>query len=418
MLLPFWVVLCFLFLPTRTLAATESLDSLRIQASSHPNDTLGWEAMLTIAQSYFGTNLDSSLAIAEKVRNRSSQANHQDFMARSENIMGIAHLYQDDNQAALNHFQAVLEIRKQQNVPELIAGASNNVALAYQNLGQTGLALDYHIRSLKIKEELGDSTRIRVSLNNIGLIYENLNDYPKAREYYRQALAIFPLERDSVAYLTNLYNIGITHFKEEANDSARSYFHQGMPIALAKGDQRMIGLHHMHFGVLDQRNGNRDLAREQIQLALDLFTSLGKKDQMAASLTYLGLIALESGQASSAVRQCKNALQLARETSNLEKEIRCLDCLEQAYRKTGNTAMAYSSLRELRLLEKNIDSENAHKEIVRKDLEYGFRKQQLADSMETARKQALVNLKYENSIKQRDADLDRQRTMTFFFIVI
>lgn len=373
-----------------------STDSLRAVVAEHPNDTSGANALIQLSRSFFRTDLDSSIMIGNRAKALSLELDNDELLAQSENALGIARLFQGDHDGSLIHFEEVLRIRERQEIPDLIAKANNNVALSHQGMGNYSLALDYHFRSLKIKEDLGDSVSIRVSYVNIGLIYHQLKDYLSARRYYRQTLNMMPLEEDSVGYATNVFNIGSTYFNEKQNDSARYWFSQSFPVVRALGDQRMIGLHYLNLGQIDQREGRYGKAEEGISRSLEIFHSLGKPDQIVVAWTALGSNYLQKGFPKEAKDYCSKGLSLARELGDLSKEAACLECLHEASAKLGRSEEAYQHLVLYSALRDSLNSEDIHKQIVRKDLANAFKKEQLADSLEAARTNELLTLQYEN----------------------
>gem|GEM_PF-4623023 len=382
-----------------------------MEAAAHPNDTIGIQSLTQLARSYFGTHLDSALQIGDIALEKAEDLRNDESMAQCHNTLGIARLYEGNNRQAKYHFKAVFEIRQRQGDKTLIARAANNLALSCSELGEYGPALEYHLTSLSIKEELGDSAGILVSNNNIGLIYESLKDYPVARSYYLEALAIFPLERDTNSYATNLYNIGISYFKEEKNDSAQIWLNRSYPLVQALGDQRMVGLHLLQFGAIQQREGNFTRAKRQIETSISILEELGKKDQLASAWAYLGLNALAQNQSSTALSHCKKGLAFAIETGNVDKRVKCLNCMHKSYGALGQSDQAYSTAMEYFRLRDSLNSDEVHKQIVRRDLANTYQKAQLADSLESARTTALLELDYKN-------DLGKQETLTFFMIVI
>lgn len=378
---------------------------------THPTDSFGVDACVELASSYFGENLDSSLAIGERGLATAKILQNDELIAACHNTMGIARLYQGNNRAAIPHFEQVVTIRERSGDAALVAGATNNLAIAHQGSGNYALALDFHIRSLELKEELGDTARLRVSYNNIGLIYENLEDYPTARRYYTRALALRPLSLDSVSYLTNLFNIGGTYFEEFKDDSARIYFNRGMPIAEVLGDRRMLGLHYLNFGAMEQRAGHYSAAEKQVSMALALFEELGKQDQIAAAKARLGVNYLKTGDPEKARTYCDAAYIIAKETESLDKQADCLACLHESNAALGNSRAAYEYLLKAQELQDSLSLNVIHKQIVRRDLDHDYRKKILADSLEAARTNSLVKLSYENKIKG-------QRTAAIFLIVV
>jgi tetratricopeptide (TPR) repeat protein len=405
------IAMSFWLLSSTAKAESPRQDSLRTAAQGYNTDTTALRSLLKLAQSYFGSNLDSALVIGERAGSAAKAGGWDEFVAQSENTMGIARLFQGKNRESLVHFEAVLKIREAQGNPRLIAKALNNVALSHQELGNPMLALDCHIRSLKLKEELGDSASIRITYNNIGLIYEQLTDFDMARSYYRKALGFFPIQQDSMAHATNCFNIGVTYFSEMKNDSAADWFSQSLPLVQKMGDLRMIGLHQLHFGVIAQRKGDYEGARTRIEEALKIFRGIGKLDQVAASLAYLGMNYLDTGDPKRAFSLCEEGLQFAREAENPSREVDCLDCLHRSSAALSRPADAYRYSIAYHHLQDSMSRFDIHQQIVRKDLEYSFKKEQLADSMETARTNEFVRMTYENKIK-------RQGILTISLVVV
>ncbi|MEM0999407.1 MAG: tetratricopeptide repeat protein [Bacteroidota bacterium] len=406
-----WLLLGLLLLPIVLFAETPRQDSLRAAIAAPRADTLELDALVQLARSYFATNLDSAFCIGQRARVAAARQENPEYFAEGENAMGIARLFQGRNREALGHFEKVLQIREGLREKKMIAAAANNIALAHQELGNSSEAIDYHLRSLRIKEELGDTARIRISYNNIGLIYEQLKDYATARFYYGSALKMIPRESDTIGYLTCIYNLGVTHLEEGNNDSALFFLRQSLPLAEKVGDKRMLGLHYMLYGVVDQRNGQYRSAGKRIQRGLDLFREIGKEDQMAAALAHLGDNCLALQRPGRARELCQEGLVYARRSESLEKEANCLECLHRSYAGLGQSGKAYAAAREFMQLRDSIGSENTLKQIMRKDLEYSFQKQALADSMQSARSSTLLRMKYEN-------ELQRQEAVTLYLIVI
>lgn len=391
--------------------AAKDLDSLRAVISAHPQDTSGAGALLSLAGSYLRTDLDSAVVLAEQARAIALRLDDQEFEARSENTLGIARLFQGDNQASLAHFLELLRIREKQGDKSLIAKANNNVALSYQGSGQYALALDHHFSSLQAKEELGDSSSIRISYNNIGLIYEKIQDYPMARKYYLLAQAMIPMEDDSNAYATFLYNIGITYVAQNKYDSARYWLDQSYPLVKALGDLRMTGVHQLNYGRMALFEENYELADSLVQVSLETLKQVGKKDLIAGAYSALGTNRLRQGAPREAIGYCEDGLKLARELTDLSQESRCVECLHEAYATIGQYQQAYHYLEEYQMLEDSLGSEEVKLQIARQDLENNFKKRQLADSLETARQNALITVEHEN-------EQDRLFSLTIFVTII
>lgn len=379
------------------------VDSLREVIDNHPQDSLGLDAYQLLAMKYWGTDLDSAYQIGKRGLRAAQAANDSGFIAGSENILGVTHLYKGNNRDALDHFYKVLGLRERLGQKEFIAAASNNVAIAHQELGNYSLALEFHQRSLAMKEELRDSARIQVSLNNIGLIYENLKDFDLAREYYNRSLNFPEKFKDDLSYATNHSNIGFTYFKQGQNSEALAAYTQSLEYSRKIGDQRMIGVELLHFGAVYEQLEEFELANQYGEKALVIFEELGKQDKIVESWILLGNTSLARNRSAKALEYCSNALELAHEIGNSRKKIECQQCMAMAYKSMGRVGKALEMTEQFVALKDSMHLEEMHKEILRKDMESAFARQHLADSMETTRANELVRLGFEKELKRQQS---------------
>lgn len=386
---------------TKVLAADDYQDSLRSAMEVHKGDSLGMDAMMLLSRSYWSENLDSALAISQRARRKVASMDSDFFLYEAESNLGVAFLFRGAYRDALEHFYASQEAAERLGIMKKRAAANNNIAVTHQELGNYSLALDFHLRALELKSEMGDSASMQISLSNIGLLYEKLEDYGQSRHYYRRSLAM--PGADSLRYATIFSNIGITYFEESQNDSALYFFNKSFSYSEPMGNMRLIGVHYQHIGAIHEREGNFDLAEREYLRALAVFEDLGKQDLVAEAYKSLGLNSLNRGQSARAVQQCSQGLDLARKTANLDKEVDCLNCLANAYKAQDNIRLAYATSEQYHALRDSLDKDAQHKEILRKDVEYAFRKRQLSDSLETARQNELVRLNYESELNRQES---------------
>lgn len=382
-------------------AADSYQDSLRQSTLAHGNDSLGLDALMLLSRSYWGENLDSALAISQRALKQVESIENLHLAYEGQSNVGVAHLFRGEYKDALDHFYASKEAAEKMGNLKKMAASNNNVAITLQELGNYSMALDFHLRALELKGELGDSSSMQISMSNIGLLYEKLEDYEESRHYYRRSLDM--PGADSLRYATIFSNIGITYFEQKQNDSAKYFFNRSFSYAEPMGNLRLIGVHYQHLGAIYEMEGQNEAAEREYQRARAVFQDLGKQDLVAEAMKSLGLLYLNNGQSGKAVEHCKKGLALAKETGNLDKETDCLDCLRKAYKSNGNSQLALAATENYYALKDSLGKNAQYNVILRKDIEFGARQKQLADSLETARENELVRLEYEAELSRRES---------------
>ncbi len=232
----------------------------------------------------------------------------------------------------------------------------------YVAMPQLDKALDNYSTTLKIAESQHLLEHQIWALNNIGKVYRIKKDYAKAIQYYEKSLEA-----------SNSLN-GNDYKPTILNEISKLYIETGdLTSALKYAEQALV--------ITKKRNDKQALAR---------------------SYTTIGIIKTKTKDYNKAVNYLLNALTACKNTGLVNEEKDAWEALSNAYKYMGQTGKAFDAYREFISLRDSIYSVDKAKEMVRIDLQSGFNKIQLADS-----------LKQDETKKVFGLQLQRQRAYTY-----
>lgn len=172
----------------------------------------------------------------------------------------------------------------------LMARAIRNVGKVHYSLGDMSVSLNYLNEALSIAEEIDDTKKITRYLNDIGIVFVDQGKWEEAQRVFRRSLNVAKKLRGNERTLANRYhNIGATCLKTNKTDSAQIYFDQALSL-------------------------NGDLIRNT-----DFATDVAE-------------LYFEKGRFLESVSRASDALKLAEENEDLNKQIWNLQLLKKCYR--------------------------------------------------------------------------------------
>jgi class 3 adenylate cyclase len=200
---------------------------ISLNALAQKQDTAYVNNLLQQSKSFFGTEPDKAIALAQQAREIAKKIKYPKGEATALKNIGIVYYMQQKHYETLNAWNESLEIFKKEKDDNGIANLLNNIAAIYKDNGEDEKALEFALPSLAIAEKLNDNTRLMSSLVTIASIYHNKKD-PKALDYLKRAEKIATPEGLGVLY----GNIGEVNYDlgEAAKDitTANKYFHEAL----------------------------------------------------------------------------------------------------------------------------------------------------------------------------------------------
>ncbi|MBI1288916.1 MAG: tetratricopeptide repeat protein [Flavobacteriales bacterium] len=387
------------FVALSTSAKTE-LDSLKgvWDDRSFP-DTVRIEAYSNyIRKGFLHANPDSAFKLCLVMEEFARKIDRPDWIAEADYMKGTTFFYKGDFTAALPLFKEALKLWEKDGDIMKVGTANNGLAVIHSQLGNHDQAISYYMKALKIREAEGDSLGVSSILNNIGLLYKEQEQYDRSVELFNRALKLAENLGNDTRLGTTLENLGILYSVKGELDSATSYFKQALIYKYKMNDVRSIASSLLNIGGNYVKLGEIDSAEAYLNKSLQISRERGLKVSELSALGNLGELYKTRGETSKAIDYVEQAHAIATGLGALDKQRSTSKMLSELYKGAGRYEDALKMYELYVTTRDSLLSEQNQREILRQEYKYEYEKEALTDSLEFAKKEAVM---VEHSEKQR-----------------
>ncbi|MFZ1396679.1 MAG: tetratricopeptide repeat protein, partial [Candidatus Promineifilaceae bacterium] len=261
-------------------------------------------------------------------------------------IAGLINIRQGQQDEALAHCRAALEIAEQ-------LGEVTALARAYNLLGITSLgsdsneAIERFQRAFELYQQAGDVQGQATSHNLVANAYFNLGRWRQADFHYRQALRIFEQVGDIYNQAIAYNNLGGIAKNRGQVEEALNYYGEALQLVEKLGSAAwVVGGIHMNLGATFVLQQDATMAYHHLHQSRRYYEELQSKDFLAEVLRYLAEAALLEGDLVRSLAWAQEALVIANEFE-MVVDAACTHCvLGQIAIKKGDLAKAKADLRQ------------------------------------------------------------------------
>ena len=324
------------------------------------------------------------------------------FKGEALNNIGYIYHSKADYDLALEYYFKSIELIDGIDDPEGLAVTMLNIGAIYLKQGNNSKALEYYFKSLKINEEIGSKHGIAESLNNIGYLYSEQDDFTTALEYYKRSLKISKeIDKPSTTAVT-LSNIGDIFLEQNNFSKALEYFNESLRIQEIISDKQSMAATLHSIGKTYKRKDEILLALEFYHRSLKLSQAIGFKIGVVISYNSIGKIYLTQGNTLKAITYANTSMQIAQEIGYARAILGAAEILKEANKKQGNWKKA-SQMQELfHLMRDSLRNVETEKNSIRKNLNYKYEKQILADSLVYVQRQELKQIAHQTELDKEE----------------
>ena len=306
------------------------------QAERENADALFQEGLQQYNTSQFQAAMESWQAVLEIYQRINDHSSAGDTI----NAIGILWRIAGQSQRAIEyHRQALIIARTTENR----AGegrALSNLGLAYASIGKTQQAIEYYNQDLEIALSISDRGGEGRALGNLANAYVNLGQYQEAISLYEQRLEIAHSSEDRTGEGRTLGNLGSTYTILGQYQRAINLYEQQLLITREVGDRSGEGAALGNLGIAYRNLG-------QYQRAIDLFgqqlmiaQEIGERAIESAALGSLGSVYINLGEYQRAIDLFEQQLKLSQEIRDPVGESRALGNLGVTYVSLGQYSKA------------------------------------------------------------------------------
>lgn len=222
-------------------------DSLRQLSRSTKHDTIRIQAMVTLGENNYPTQLDSCLvwwkrAIAacdKSLKNAQGKTKHALLVEKGASLSNIAFVnsYQGNIHSALDYNFKALRVRESINDIHGIAESNNNIAWLYLEQSDTSSAIKCFQKSRKYYQKINDMGGVAYTGINMSRIYLKAKKNSLALESLYEAENILKdLPHLKEAWANSINFIGVIHNLEFKRNAAKKYFNKALAIRKSIND--------------------------------------------------------------------------------------------------------------------------------------------------------------------------------------
>jgi predicted ATPase/DNA-binding CsgD family transcriptional regulator len=221
---------------------------------------------------------------------------------------------QGDYDAAVDSYEAALEIFRALDDRTGIAGTLNNLGVVAQDRGDYARARELLTEAHQHFASIGDQSRSAACLNNLGLVARRQGDLAGAVTLYEQSLAIWEQLGDQLRRALCLNNLGVVAYALNDIQAAETRYRDALAVYRQLEDRSGAGLTLNNLAEVLRDRGDFPQAVISWQESLALRSVQGDRVGIAECLTGLGRVATAAGLYDLATRLFATAIRLQRET--------------------------------------------------------------------------------------------------------
>lgn len=308
--------------------------------------------------------------------------------------------------SAFYFIEKLIEEAKEKDIYFHVVGGMNLMGIGYDFRGNYAKAIDYYTKSLKLSEAQGSKQGIAMTANNIGLIYAEQENYNKAIEYYKKSLKIKIELKDSLGIARSYNNLGLSYLGQGKYDQALTNYLKSLEINELIEDVLGIAMSLNNAGNVYFERKEFALAKEYYEKSLINEKKINNKRGISTSLMSIALVHYEQGSYKQALILAEDAFKIAEEVDGITEKRDAAKALWKIYKKQSRFADALQMHEKFIEIRDTILSEENQREIIQKEFQYNFEKEQ-----------ALKKAEHEAELKRQEvlstAEKEKQKTVIY-----
>jgi len=272
------------------------IDSLKIELSKNPSDSLKINAYSDLCWYYRTVSTDSAFIYGNLALKLSKETKNQLGEAQAHNDIGILYYGLADYSQAMQEYNLALKIRKQLKDTLGIASLYNKMGLCYQNTFQLDSAIVYNTKALEIYEQKNNLKYASALKGNIANIYRGLKQYDRALKTHLE-IAETAIQIEDYPLLTRSYNnIANAYLHMQDTLNSVKYFKQGIDVAKANNLKNELGALYNNYGSYLSSTGQIAEAIDNTLKSLLIRREIKDNQGIASSSLNLGDLYLKIGE--------------------------------------------------------------------------------------------------------------------------
>ena len=376
-------------------------DSVIDLQKSNPNFNRYISKAVNIKAKAFGAlnKYDISERLLDSIIKVTTNNNDQYNLAASYYLLGSIISDKGNYQNAIELFNKSIEIRKKINDEIGLAASFSFLGLSYAHQDNYALGIEFIQKSIEIRERIKDKRGLANSYLSLYKIYIDIGEADKAMDSEFKSLEICKEINDLQCVSGRLTNLGKLYQNKGLFDKALSYHKLALNISKQLNIKNRIAQVHENiaYSLLQKKLYNEALLH--IDSSLVIKQLIGDEEGIVSSNLVLADILCQQKNYVRAISIAKQSLLQSAQLNipSLTKQSHFI--LSNAYQQVNKSNEALFHYQKFIALRDSIYNIDKTKEIVRKELEFNFKRTQELQKLE---QQKLAEKNKEENEKQRN----------------
>jgi len=381
--------------------AQSSIDSIDLSIENEKNDSVKFALMIKAGKANVMGNKEKAEMYANKALAFAKQKGTLLNQSQAHRLLGTINYYRDDYYKGIEEYNKAIELSKLAKDDRTTSSQYRNVALCYTKLGKISKAADYYFKSLKIAERFSDSSVVGNVYNDLGNLFYRQKKTEKAQSYYIQSYNIYKGLKDEAGMAVELNNIGSTYSETKDYTFALIYYTKSFDLRKKVADTIGLITSYTNIAQIYSLRHEHDKALKNNLEALNLALTI--KYDYAISNVYSSLAEAykEKKDYSKASEYANKCLEMQEKMHDLEKRLEVHKQLFEIYDLADKPAQALIHYRKYLIYRDSMINQESGKIALQLQMQYDFDKKQLADSIRTAEKSKIDEVKHQQEISDQ-----------------
>ncbi|HHW58303.1 MAG TPA: helix-turn-helix transcriptional regulator [Clostridia bacterium] len=209
---------------------------------------------------------------------------------KSRILFSIANLYSKMGEfiKARDYYIKCLEYSTQIKAVDFIALSNNGLGLVNHELKQYKDALKYIRRAILISKTLNLKEDIANEYNYLGFVYTDLRKYNIAEKYFLKSYSMYKDLQNKRGMAYNLTEIGKIYYLREDYNKALKYLNESLEIVKEIGEEEEMGRIYTILGNLHLKQEEFELSEKELLKSVEILKKLGLKKDLSEAYKGLG----------------------------------------------------------------------------------------------------------------------------------
>jgi class 3 adenylate cyclase/tetratricopeptide (TPR) repeat protein len=396
-----------------------TIDSLKSILKTTKNDTIKFNTLSAITQTFWSINPSEGLGYGYKALELAERMNWRSKICEAYGILGMNNVIISNNDTAIYFLKKSLAIAKELKDARQQALASGALGNVYYFKSNLPMAIDYYLTALKASEKNNDKAVMAACLSNIGAIFIEMEELEKALENFEKALEINKQIGNKINLAINLTNISKIYFEKKEYQLAKSYEIKSLKINEEINEIRGIAGSYCNLGgsyyelkmldsavyfvnkatAINKQINDRDALSHSYHLLANIYYEVFDKKQSEVIKNSLKLTPKQ--YLNLAKMYADSSVMIGKEIDNLERLAEAYEISSKVQMALGNCNDAFEDYKKFVALNDSVHNIEVNNKIIQKSMQYEFDKKEAIAKADQERKEAHARDEKEKSKQQK-----------------